>query len=66
MSEYVRNGRDGFGRSRELFEALVSALADRDAGDLTHAQLEERLSGRGRVLLCQLMQDRLDLQAARE
>jgi hypothetical protein len=56
-----------FDRSRACFEALVTELAGPQTSGQTHAQLEELLhNGQGRELLRTLMQDRLDLQAARE
>jgi hypothetical protein len=55
-----------FDRSRECFEQIVAGLAGEDAGRATHAELEEQLSGQGRDLLRQLLQDHLDLRALRE
>ncbi len=56
-----------FDRSRARFEAIVAELAGPHTSGQTHAQLEDLLhNGEGRELLRTLLQDRLDLQAARE
>jgi hypothetical protein len=56
-----------FDRSRACFEAIVAELAGPQTSGHTHAQLEDFLhNGEGRELLRTLMQDRLDVQAARE
>jgi hypothetical protein len=55
-----------FAASRERFETLVGWLDGTDAAGLTHAELEARLDADGRQLLCQLLQDHLDLRAHRE
>src|SRR5260370_12885085 len=56
-----------FDRSRACFEAIVAELAGPQTSGQTHAQLEDFLhDGEGRELLRTLMQDRLDVQAARE
>ena len=55
-----------FERSRQVFESLIGAVAGPDGDAWTHAELEERLDRRGRDLLRQIEQDRLDLTAARE
>jgi hypothetical protein len=55
-----------FARSEELFGALRSGLAGAETADLTHADLEVWLEGRGRELLCSLFQDSLDLRTSRE
>ena len=41
-------------------------MASEEAAGLQHGELEEQLDVRGRELLRQLFQDRLDLTAARE
>jgi hypothetical protein len=56
----------GFGRSREVFEELLTALADPQSGQLPHAAVEKQLEERGRELLRTLFQDHLDLRAHRE
>src|SRR5207237_9949181 len=48
------------------FGELEDWLASEDAAGLQHGELEEQLDVRGRELLRQLFQDRLDLTAARE
>lgn len=60
-------GQDGaFGESRKCFGELEDWLASEDTAGLQHGELEEQLDVRGRALLRQLFQDRLDLTAARE
>jgi hypothetical protein len=56
----------GFAASREQFESLISFLDGTDAGGLSHAELEERLSVDGRELLRRLFDDHLALRALRE
>lgn len=60
------DGTEAFGRSRECFGELVSALADPAGGRLTHAQMEDHLTVLSRELVRVLHQDSLDLRAARE
>jgi hypothetical protein len=57
---------DPFARSRICFESLAEDLAGGRAGEMTHDQLEELVSTRGRELERQLLQDHLDLRALRE
>jgi len=60
-------GQDGaFGESRKCFGELEDWLASEETAVLQHGELEEQLDVRGRALLRQLFQDRLDLTAARE
>lgn len=59
-------GTGAFAGSRERFEEVVGFLEGEDASALDHAQLETRLEDQGRDLLRQLLQDHLDLRAARE
>lgn len=66
MQGYVPARDDAFAQSRERFGELEDWLASEEAAGLQHADLEEQLDARGRKLLCQLLQDRLDLTAARE
>lgn len=68
MSGYGQDaaGGDGFERSREMFESLVSVLRDPAATEWTHTDLEDRLAAPGRELLRSLTQDHLDLRADRE
>ena len=57
---------DDFQASRDAFEQVLGFLAGAQAGDLTHADLEDQLGVRGRELMRLLYQDHLDLRAARE
>lgn len=52
--------------SRQVFERIVQWLDGDGAGEMTHAQLEDRLDQEGRDLLRQLFQDHLSLREARE
>ncbi|MDM4718775.1 ISKra4 family transposase [Micromonospora sp. WMMA1363] len=45
---------------------MVDFLSGEHAAGMTHAELEERLHTDGMRLLCQLLQDSLDLRASRE
>lgn len=45
---------------------LVEFLRGAEAAGATHQELEVRLDSAGRELICQLLQDHLDLRAARE
>ena len=54
-------GQDGaFAESRKCFGELEDWAASEEAAGLQHAELEEQLEVRGRELLRQLFQDRLD------
>jgi hypothetical protein len=55
-----------FTESRGLFGELEDWLSSEEAAVLQHADLEEQVETRGRGLMRQLIQDRLDLTAARE
>jgi len=68
VSAHVQDGSDGdgFERSRQRFEALVSSLADPAAGEATYPQPEDRLAASGRELIRSLLQNHLDLRAVRE
>jgi hypothetical protein len=67
MAVYAESGTSaGFGSSRARFEEIVGWLDGTDSGGLTHAELEDQLTVRGRELLRQLQQDHLDLRAVRE
>jgi len=74
MSRYGTPGQEGtsapeggaFARSRECFGALAGFLGGEEASGLRHEQLEEELTARGRELQRLLLQDHLDLRAARE
>src|SRR5512135_1396513 len=66
MQGYAAEPDGAFTESRECFAELEEWLASEDAAGLQHGDLEEQLDVRGRALLRQLFQDRLDLTAARE
>jgi len=66
MQGYAPARGDAFAESRKCFRELEDWLASEEAAGLQHADLEEQLDVRGRELLRQLFQDRLDLSAARE
>jgi hypothetical protein len=55
-----------FAASANLFTALVTDLQGPEAAGLTASELEELLQERGRAVLWQVLQDHLDLRAARE
>lgn len=57
---------DPFEDSRNVFQTFVVDLQAASAGALTHHELEELVTERGRTLLRQLLQDHLDLRAVRE
>ena len=57
---------DPFARSRICFQSLAGELAGDRTREMTHDQLEELVSTRGRELERQLLQDHLDLRALRE
>jgi hypothetical protein len=57
---------DPFVRSLSAFETLMHTLSGGQASTWTHAELEEHLEAAGRELLRLLLQDHLDLRAARE
>jgi hypothetical protein len=59
-------GAGPFAASANLFTALVADLQGPAAAGLTASELEELLAERGRAVLRQLLQDHLDLRAARE
>jgi hypothetical protein len=56
----------GFAGSYQRFEEMVGWLNGADAAGLSHAELEDHLDRRGRELLRRMLQDHLDLRAARE
>ncbi|CAN5115966.1 hypothetical protein BH20ACT16_BH20ACT16_05120 [soil metagenome] len=57
---------NAFACSRASFEALVGKLGGVASGALEHAELEAMIDRDGRELLRLLLQDHLDLRAARE
>jgi hypothetical protein len=60
------SGADLFAGPEDVFDAVVAELSGQRTATLTHAQLQELVAVRGRELLRQLLQDHLDLRAARE
>ncbi|HEV2257491.1 MAG TPA: ISKra4 family transposase [Streptosporangiaceae bacterium] len=64
MSGYVPDA--AFARSREAFAQAEEWLAGLEAAGLGHAAVEEELAARGREIQRRLLQDHLDLRAARE
>ncbi|HXZ70754.1 MAG TPA: ISKra4 family transposase [Streptosporangiaceae bacterium] len=66
MQGYVPAGDKAFAESWECFSGIVSWASSEEAAGLQHADLEEQLEDRGRKLLRQLFQDRLDLTASQE
>jgi len=66
MSEYAPGAERTFAQARACYEETEAWLAGEDAAALTHAELEDHLRARGRELLRRLLQDHLDLRAARE
>jgi hypothetical protein len=66
MQGYAAGHDTAFAQSRECYQELEDWLASEDAAGLQHCELEEQLGTRGRELLRQLFQDRLDVSAARE
>src|SRR5450755_2915949 len=59
-------GAGPFAASVSLFTTLVEELQAPDAAGLTACELEDLLAERGREVQRQLLQDHLDLRAARE
>ena len=66
MQGYVPAQDEAFAESRKCFRELEEWAASEEAAELQHADLEEELDVRGRELLRQLFQDRLDATAAAE
>jgi len=66
MQGYVPGLDEVFAESRKCFGELEGWMASEEAARLQHGELEEQLDVRGRELLRQLFQDRLDLTSARE
>ena len=66
MQGYAPVPDEAFAESRKCFGEIEEWLASEEAAGLQHGELEEQLDMRGRELLRQLFQDRLDLTAARE
>jgi len=59
-------GAAPFAASMKLVTALVAGLQAPEAAGLTAYELEQFVDGRGREVLRQMVQDHLDLRAARE
>jgi hypothetical protein len=59
-------GAGPFAASADLFTILVEELQSAEAAGLTACELEDLLAERGREVQRQLLQDHLDLRAARE
>jgi len=57
---------DAFRNSETAFEALCNSLGGPETEAMDHAALEAHIEDQGTKLLCTLMQDHLDLRAARE
>jgi hypothetical protein len=57
---------EAFEASRALLESVIEELAAPGHGQMTHAELEQRLTQRSRELMRRLLQDHLDLRATRE
>ena len=66
MQGYVPAQDQAFAESRKRFGELEEWAASEEAAGLQHADLEEQLEVRGRELMRQLFQDRLDAMAAAE
>jgi hypothetical protein len=64
MSGYAPEA--AFARSRTAFAQIEGWLGEAGAAGLGHAGLEEELEARGREMMRLLLQDHLDLRAARE
>ena len=63
MQGYAPVQDEAFAESRKCFRELEDWMASEEAAGLQHGELEEQLGVRGRELLWQLFQDRLDLTA---
>jgi hypothetical protein len=57
---------EAFDASRARFDTIVDWLAADSTAVMTHAEVEERVHTEGMAMLCQLVQDSIDLRAARE
>jgi hypothetical protein len=66
MQGYVPAQDEAFAESRKCFGELEEWAASEGAAGLRHADLEEQLEVRGRELMRQLFQDRLNAAAAAE
>lgn len=66
MQGYADMADAGFDRSRVVFEQVVAGLGGAELGAVAHGELEDRLGVACRELVRMLLQDHLDLRAARE
>ena len=67
MSEYAQHAAaEPFARSCGMFASVVVELGSAETASCAHGELEDLLTTRSRELMRTLMQDHLDLRAARE
>lgn len=67
MTEQTPDGPgDVFDRTRVRYELAVAVMSGEEMTDRTHAELEDRVTELGREFMRCLLQDHLDLRAARE
>lgn len=66
MSQYATPAHEAFESSHTVFAALIEDLTGPGHSHDTHAELEHLLTQQSRELTRQLLQDYLDLRAARE
>jgi len=67
MQAYTKAERRGdFSKSTKIFRQIVEWLDDESSDRLPHDEIERQLRDRGRDLLRQLFQDRMDLRRQRE
>jgi hypothetical protein len=66
VQEYADVADGGFDRSRVVFEQVVAGLGGVELGGIAHGELEDQLTVSCRELVRMLLQDHLDLRAARE
>ena len=67
MSAYAQGAAAApFARSQEMFSSVAAELESAETGRCSHGELEDLLSRRSRELMRMMMQDHLDLRAARE
>ncbi|HEY6397111.1 MAG TPA: ISKra4 family transposase [Solirubrobacteraceae bacterium] len=59
-------GSDAFGSARRCFEEMLCWLEGAEAASLSHAELEEQVTSRGREAQRLSLQDHFDLRAIRE
>jgi hypothetical protein len=57
---------DPFTRSKALLDSIITDLQSTETAQLTHAQIEDHITARGRQLQRCLYQDHLDLRAVQE